>query len=284
MLGAKVADLETLRYPLLGSPKFDGIRAVWWEEQFYSRTLKPIPNRALTMLARKIKLPNGWEGELIYGDPITPGVFAKTSSAVMTVNGSTEGIKFHVFDNISNRAMPFRHRTLYLREWFGFALPVPQQVILTPQEAQWYEEQMVGTGYEGIILRDPQSRYKNGRSTLSEQGLLKVKRFEDGEFVVSGFEEKMHNANAAQADERGYMKRTSHKENQVPTGTLGALIVNWHGRPLGVGSGFTDAMRAQVWANRSAYLGKLAKIKYAPTVKDLPRHPVFLGWRSKEDM
>jgi DNA ligase-1 len=284
MLGAKVADIAALRYPLLASPKYDGIRAMWCNRQFYSRTLKPIPNRSLTQRALELHIPDGWEGELVAGLPTEAGVFARTSSRVMTQAGTHEGIKFYVFDNLADLYLPFRKRVMSVCNSVDFAVRVHQVMMFDAKQAAAYEEKCVEWGYEGIILRDPNARYKKGRSTLSEQGLLKVKRFEDGEAEVIGFEEKMHNANEAKLDERGYSKRTSHKENQQPTGVLGALVVRWQGQPLGVGSGFTDAQRASIWAAQGQHLGRFAKIKYAPTVKDLPRHPVFLGWRDERDM
>jgi DNA ligase-1 len=63
-------------------------------------------------------------------------------------------------------------------------------------------------------------------------------------------------------------------------GRLGALIVEWEGKLFNIGTGFTDAERIDIWNRKEQYHGKQAKFKYLPVgVKDLPRHPVFLGWR-----
>src|SRR5690606_28483163 len=51
-----------------------------------------------------------------------------------------------------------------------------------------YESTCLARGYEGVMLRDPDGPYKFGRSTLREGTLLKLKRFEDAEAVVIGFE------------------------------------------------------------------------------------------------
>ena len=41
----------------------------------------------------------------------------------------------------------------------------------------------------------------------------------------------------------------------------------------------------EIWNNREDYLGKLVKYKFMTTgIKDLPRHPVFVGFRSEDDM
>lgn len=37
--------------------------------------------------------------------------------------------------------------------------------------------------YEGVILRDPNTMYKHGRSTAKEGGLIKEKRLNDWVFI-----------------------------------------------------------------------------------------------------
>ena len=41
MLAATVDSVEQLRYPLLGSPKLDGVRAIVIDGVVYSRNMKP---------------------------------------------------------------------------------------------------------------------------------------------------------------------------------------------------------------------------------------------------
>ena len=51
------------------------------------------------------------------------------------------------------------------------------------------------------------------------------------------------------------------------------------------GSGLNDALRQEIWDNRTKYLGKLVKYKYMATgIKNLPRHPVFMGFRDESDL
>jgi DNA ligase-1 len=71
-----------------------------------------------------------------------------------------------------------------------------------------------------------------------------------------------------------------------PVGTAGTLIVkDADGRSFGVGSGLNDQQRQEIWDNKDQYLGKLVKYKYfSHGVKDLPRHPVFQGFRDPDDM
>ena len=43
-------------------------------------------------------------------------------------------------------------------------------------------------------------------------------------------------------------------------GMLGALIVDYNGQKLGIGSGFTDDQRLVIWQNPDKYLGKYVEI------------------------
>jgi DNA ligase-1 len=127
--------------------------------------------------------------------------------------------------------------------------------------------------------------YKYGRATMKEGILWKLKRFADHEYEVIGFEERMHNGNVATTNELGYTERSSHQAGMVPMGTLGALVLKHSAGDFRCGTGFTDEQRAQIWASRESLMGRMAKIKHFEIgVKDLPRFPVFLDFRAKEDM
>ena len=286
MLGARVESHAQLRFPLLASPKLDGIRAIRYGPEFYSRTLKTIPNRAVAELFKPLaEVINGWDGELISGDPTAPDVYRRTNSQLMRINGRADDVRFFVFDYIARPELPFADRNSALDDLYPLVVKLDQRIIRDEAELADYESSILRQGYEGVILRAPTSRYKFGRSTLREQGMLKLKNFTDAEATVIGFEELLHNANPAEIDERGYTKRSSHKQNKVPLGTLGALIADYDGTAFRIGTGFTQAERQQIWDNRDQFNGRLVKFKYFETgMKDLPRHPVFLGWRDKIDL
>ena len=67
-------------------------------------------------------------------------------------------------------------------------------------------------------------------------------------------------------------------------GTLGKIICNYKGFDLGVGSGFSEAMRDEVWNNQDKYLGKISEIQYFEETNNDEgglslRFPVFKQWR-----
>jgi DNA ligase-1 len=106
-------------------------------------------------------------------------------------------------------------------------------------------------GGEGLMLREPGSKYAAGRSST----LLKVKTFHDAEAVVIG-----HEAGAGR-----------HK------GRLGALVVQLpNGTRFSVGTGFSDRERAN-----PPGLGTTITFRYQElSDAGVPRFPSYVGIRS----
>lgn len=284
MLAGK-ADLDNIKFPVMASPKLDGVRVIVHDGVVYSRNFKRIPNDHVQALFGR-KECEGFDGELIVGDVTSDTVFQATTSGVMTGAGKPD-VTLHVFDFIiseyhfSSRHSEVKERARKLKH----VQVVPHVLINNLEELNAYEEECVAQGYEGIMIRDPKGKYKHGRSTTKEGGLLKIKRFEDDEAVVIGCEELMTNNNEQELDNLGHKVRSSKKEGMVPAGKLGALIVKH--KTFGefkIGSGFTEDTRTKLWRERDELKGRLAKFKYQPSgIKDKPRFPVFLGFRNKID-
>ena len=277
------ADLNNLRFPLLASTKLDGVRAVVRDGVVYSRSNKPIPNQYVQRLFSEYE---HFDGELIVGEPTSKTVYRDTVSGVMSVDGEP-AVSFYVFDHIEYPTHPYTTRAQYIEfDCYDIIVRHGQVKIETLEDLLRHEEAALVAGYEGLILRDPNAPYKMGRSTAREGYLLKLKRFQDAEATVIGFEERMHNGNEATTNELGRTKRSSHKANKTGRGDLGALVCRTaDGVEFNIGTGFTDSERAHVWDNRDQFLGRLAKYKFFPVgQKEAPRHPVFLGWRDVRDV
>lgn len=288
MLAAE-ADLNKLKFPLIASPKLDGVRALIKGGVVLSRSLKPIPNKHVQMLFGRPEL-EGLDGELIVGSPTDKDCFNNTSGAIRRESGDPD-VRFFVFDKW-DRTGPYDESVGDINKAAtGFrVVHLQRKVIFSIEELKAYEEECLEAGFEGIILRDPQSPYKFGRSTAKEGYLLKVKRFADSEARVLDVEELMHNNNPATCNECGHTERSSHKANLVPAGTMGRLRVEdiHTGQRFYIGTGFTAEQRVWWWDNyqyRASNLGLIVKYKFFPVgVKELPRHPVYLGLREGFDM
>lgn len=282
-------ELQFLTYPMLASPKVDGIR--WMKphgEKVKSRSWKDLPNFYF-----QEEMSEHWfsclDGEVIVGnDPASANLFNATQSAIMSRDG-TPDFSVWIFDCWMYPNDPFYIRTEKARTTVDimrnlglkFVNYLPHVNVNSPSEVLALEEKAMQDGYEGLMLRNPAGTYKFGRSTLKQQGLIKIKRFTDAEGTVVGFEEIQRNQNEPTRDAFGLQKRSSHKAGKVAGGTLGKLILRTQWGDLPVGSGLDDALRDKIWASQGKYLGKVVTFKFqAHGMKDMPRAPIFKGFRS----
>jgi DNA ligase 1 len=286
--GAILEDnLRSIKYPVLISMKLDGIRATVQGGRLRSRTLKDIPN--INVQRMFANLPEGLDGELIYGEPNAPDVYRNTNSIVMSDDKPADGIRYFVFDKFGPEGFEQRFREIATCSNVGGGIVkvVPHVYCATLLEVLDLESQWTIQGYEGVMIRSLTGLYKQGRSTLKEEYLLKVKRFMDGEAIIIDAYEMMHNDNVAEVNELGRTKRSTKQENLRAAGVLGGFNVRdvETGVEFSVGSGFSAEQKKHLWIDRSDMPGRIIKYKSLPVgVKDKPRHPIFLGFRDKEDM
>ncbi len=63
--------------------------------------------------------------------------------------------------------------------------------------------------------------------------------------------------------------------------TNGLPIINFNGTLVGVGTGLSDDLRAQIWANPKEYIGRMIEVRYQEVTPDGSlRFPVFLHIRN----
>lgn len=285
MLAVEV-DFDKLRYPVFAQPKLDGIRVIIKDGVVYSRSLKPIPNKHIQSLFGHL---NGVDGELIVGSVTAQDVFQKTTSGVMSKEGEPD-VTLFVFDVWCRPSalyeFRYQHLCLVCCEESNVSI-VPYECINTYKELLAYADTQISSGYEGVMIRNPNAPYKYGRATNNTQELLKYKLFTDAEFECVGIEELMHNENELKTDELGYAERSSFKEGMKPSGMLGALVLKWRDATgvstFKVGTGFTEQQRKDMF--NTDIVGKMIKVRYqASGMKDKPRFPSFVGIRSELDM
>ncbi len=189
-----------------------------------------------------------------------------------TTNMEKHGIKMLVFDWMP--ADEFKKQDCHYsyqgrRQWLGeiFSnhefkffemLPTLYVGCDTSKITEILEEQ-VAKGEEGIMINDYHAPYEFKRTN----SLLKVKKMQTLDLEIVGFEEG---------------------EGRL-AGTLGAILVRYKdGNIVKVGSGFSDDLRASIWANRLLYLGVICEIQYfeettnADGGKSL-RFPIFKDFR-----
>lgn len=286
--------MRHLQYPVMASPKIDGIRATVQNGGLYSRALKLIPN--IAMQKAWSGLPEGFDGEIVCGNMVAPDVFSRSTSQTMSRNGGLQNAYFCVFD-VFDPKKQFQQRyaqlsTLLKKHSVTGVVFVEQAIIKNYRQLLEYEKKMLKLGFEGICVRSLTGPYKQTggcRSTVDEGWLIAIKRVVDAEGTILEAYEQETNTNAAQTNELGRTKRSHHKAGMVGKGTLGGFVVKSklfkETFNVGTGVGLTTEVRAAIWKNRKQYIGKVIKFKYQGYgTLDKPRQPIFLGFRDARDL
>lgn len=299
---------EALDLPLFASAKLDGLRAVVKDGRVYTRKLELVPNLHIQRMLGH-PLLEGLDGELCVGPPYADDVFQQSQSGVMSIAGVPD-VRYYVFDYWNGPAgQPYTERLRNLQaaferpEYAGHPLMelLEQRWVTTLDDLSDMQEDHLERGYEGLILRNPAAPYKFGRSTdnaigalhattgkpLQPWGMLKLKKFSDGEARVTALVELMRNENDLEESALGLAKRSTSKEGLVPAGVLGALrVVDLvTGVEFGIGSGFDAQQRVVLWQAGSALVGQVVRYKHFEVgVKTAPRFPIFQGFRDLRDV
>lgn len=284
---------QGLRYPLLCSPKLDGIRCLTKEGVCKSRTFIDLPNLEVQQVFSQFQ---GFDGELMDGNPTDFDVYNRTQSSVMSINKNAAGIKLYVFDDLllhPETAFRFRLHTAGQRVeamQSDRIVFVEHKLLTNYEELLEYEEEQLELGYEGIMMRDPEGRYKYGRGTFKEGLIYKLKRFQDDEGLIVGFVEQTTNTNIQERDAFGRSKRSTSKDGLIPAGTLGKFLVQFKDMIIEVGCGnFNHKQRQEIWDRRLDEFhtdeGRILKFRHFPHgAKDMPRMPRAVGFRDSIDM
>lgn len=297
-----------LVFPLGAQPKIDGVRGLTTEGHLTGRSLKKHKNKYTTAFYSTAEYAM-MDGEIAANDNCHPDLCRLTSSALSTIKG--EPFTFwHVFDCLRKEVIngPYEERHKYLAQLIAYeqsmgrclnAKVIPMVVVedlqaLLRLDAQWLE-----MGYEGTILRRLNAAHKQGRSTVNQGELLRIKRFIETEAAVIAIEEGNANENKAQTNELGNTFRTSHQENKVPNGMVGNLqcsvlkdfehegeLLLLKGQIITVSPGNLDhGQRKHFFDNQKEMLNHVVKFKFFPKgIKDKPRFPTYVSHRSAADM
>lgn len=227
--------------------------------------------RELKALRRRVDQDFVLDGELLISD--REGVPSKDQykSTVMIVrkDGKKEGIAYNVFDFLTMYEyekrigkIPYWDRRNFLHKVVRgtqFVRPLPilysgkDYTVIDGLLSEQRRQQ-----HEGVMININSAVYKFGRS----DALLKYKVMQDVDLEIID------------------MQEGSGKYS----GKLGALIVDYKGTPVGVGSGMSDTDREEMWKHRDDYIGRVAKVQYFEETHGedgLPslRFPVFLELR-----
>lgn len=251
MLGSK-ADLNKLpKGDKFITEKFDG-----------QRCFTIIKNGKITMKSRQNKEITGLtevlesikqtglndiclDGELLAINSDYESVYKDTMKIISTKNEVKTGIKYMVFDIVTLEEFENKKKTdIYsIRRSVLENIKETEFLKITPILYYGKDDNKVlevlnkcrQNGAEGCMINlDKPYEFKRSKT------LLKLKVMNSCDLKIIGFEEG-----------DGKYK-----------GTLGNLICDYKGYQLGVGSGYTDKQREQIWNNQEEYLNRIAEIQY----------------------
>lgn len=300
-----------LQFPLIAQPKIDGVRSLNMYGALTGRSLKQHRNKYVTGLFSHSALL-GLDGEMAAQDERHPDLCRITSSALSRAEGEPF-ILWHLFDyvTVDTKGWAYRDRLAALRERvheIGKIAPqfsvhlrvIPSVNCDSLSELNHWEDVWLSGGYEGVIVRGPMKQHKQGRSTVSEGGLLRIKRFVDFEFQATEIIEGEENLNEAQVNELGLTFRSSHQENKLANGMIGAMlgrciddvkaldgtVLFAKGEVIKVGAGcLSHDQRKYYFSHQDEFKKLVCKGKFFPKgIKDKPRFPTWQSFRTSEDM
>lgn len=288
--------LSRLQFPLLATPKIDGIRCITHPPENYpdwistplTRSMKWIPNRHIRESLATQVIPY-IDGELVVGRS-----FQACTSGIMSANGAPN-FTYYVFDCGIDRgheavtSNPYEDRvddlkTLSLPEFCEPLIPV---LLRDLGDLASFEEMCLNSGAEGVMVRPPGSPPYQGRSSFRNPWLVAIKRFVDSEARVEIIHELMHNGNVPEMNALGYKERSSHRALMVGMKTMGSLecVDLESGQIFCVGTGFTADQRKEIWDQWPKLKGRIIKYRYqSHGTLNAPRIPTFLGTRDECDM
>lgn len=257
-----------VEFPLLASPKIDGARMIIRKEGLFTRNGKEYlscPHIHELFKPLFEKYPN-WviDGE-VYAHDIS---FEKVMSLVRKKKPTKEDmiesekiIKIYIFDGVVNDLNSgFEKRFKLIKEEINniigkteYIIFVKNEKIKSVDEVEEYHNKFVSEGYEGLMIRIPNSVYENKRSKT----LLKYKHFIDDEFKIIDMVEGIGNR----------------------SGMAGNLVLQMNnGKTFSSGIKGGEDYYKYLLKNKSKIIGKVATIRYQnlSDKEELPRFPVCI--------
>ena len=241
---------------IFASRKFNGSRGTYFKGDIISRQAQKFEglDHIIKDIEKIIGTDYAVDGELIRRniDGLTDGQNFRETISILNSDGNDKSlIKFVIFDivpideferdacteNYSVRKKRLLDLKNKIQKNGTQNIEVVQMVYEGTDVNDVYDwlDYAVKHDWEGLVV-NRQVPYRRTR----HNGCLKVKRFYTVDLRITAIEEG---------------------QNRL-AGTMGALVVDYKGNELRVGSGFDDATRAAVWENPDNYIGKIVEIKY----------------------
>jgi len=281
---------------LIVMTKYDGVRCLVENCIVKGKTLLPIPNKYIQSLYGNEEY-EGKEFELVVldhkgeYDPIT------CCRETVSFTNSENLVRAHhciLIDNFQLGEFPFEDRLLnldlFIKDQPKFKLP-HYIIASTIEEILYYEDSILKTDNEAIIIRNPELTYKEGTSS-KEGELLRLKRYISEEAIIEDVLPAFTNNNEPKENLLGNMERSSHIDGKVAKEEIGKFFCTlvkdihdpWSGRLIAkkgssciVATGsMTKDEKIKLYQEKEKLKGRMINFKSFPKgTKDKPRFATF---------
>jgi len=251
-------DLSTLDYDKDDwyiSIKRDGVRAEITNEGIKNRSLKILRNTKMQDYFKSVyeNLPEGivLEAE-IYADGVPCREMAGICNSID--KEVPEGTKLYIF-GLYNKYLNFEHRlgTLYtideqlLIDSKRYEI-VSQIKVSSYEEVMTYYESFLQKGFEGAVLMNGSSKYKEGRLTVKSQAGYKIKPSREDDLEIIGVTERMLNTNESMTNELGHSYKRNTVDAKEGTGIAACFICKFGDGETNVTITGTEESRREIWS------------------------------------
>jgi len=249
-------------FPCIVQPKLDGVRAVYVNGKFYSRN-----GKEFTSCSNLLKDNNGkhllfdkiLDGELYTKDfpfEVLVGLIKKTNLSNIDIE-NLRSVKYHVFDIIDKGKFVDRYKEMKsICSSVDNINIVENKIVNGEDEIMNYHGSYIEHGYEGIMVRNINSIYKESRSA----DLQKYKQSTDDEFEIIGVTDGIG------------------KELECAIFILKCNRGTFNARPIG-----NTEYRKKLFKDKNNLIGKKLTVRYQElSVEGIPRFPVGLIVRDYE--
>ena len=223
-----------------------------------------LDNNLVEIIEEAKLLPDGvYDGEVIaHGEFENSTARFNATTKILGKDGEKQGVDFIAFDYIEDIDAFFNYEEYKIERWKRFSnlydilnsldltyiqlAPVYYNNVKVTKELidniyKTYEK-IIAQGEEGLVIDIADASYVRAKGT----SMFKMKPEVSGDFkVVDVIEGKGKDA-----------------------GRLGAFVIEYKDNTVHVGSGLTDSIREEVWADPDKYIGKLIEVVYFGETKD----------------